>query len=66
MPATCFGPRCGKGITKIDKQEMTNVCEPIDRRKILSFKNIWFKIHTEIVKYRQYFVIIQEYKQSSM
>ena len=27
-------------------QEITNVCEPTDRRKILNFNNIWFKIHT--------------------
>ena len=70
MSATCFGPSCGrlKGdvLEKCKYQEITNVCEPTDRRKILSFNNIWFKIHNEIVKYSQHFVIIQEYKQSSM
>jgi hypothetical protein len=47
-------------------QEITNVCEPTHRRNILNFNNIWLKIHTYNVKYRQNFVIIQECNQSSM
>ena len=49
IPPTCFGHLCGHSqggaLQRMNASDITKVCEPLHRCKILSFKNTWFKIH---------------------